>query len=287
MQLSGTALAVALAGCAGNGGGDADTTTETTDGAGTTETTTTADGTTETTDGTTTSAGDGGYLRAVHASPNAPDVDVYVDDQLAFEGAPFGGVTPYASLSPGDHDVRITAAGDESTVVFDQTVPVAEGFQSAVAYGELQTGGGTTTADGTTTANGTTTEQMDGDTAFTVGLLEDQSEAPGADESVVRLFHASPDAPAVDVTVESSGSALFDGVAFGESSSYETVPAGSYTLEVRPDTEDNSGDVVTTFDVTVEGGTAYTAFAVGYLADQEPGFDLVTAVDGRTGESES
>ncbi|MGB9964171.1 DUF4397 domain-containing protein [Halobacterium hubeiense] len=257
MTLSGTALAAALAGCT-DGGGDGDVTTQAN---GTTAGTT--EEPTETAEETTTQSGEQAFVRAVHAAPGAPAVDVYVNDQLAFEEAPYKGVTPYAELPPGEYDVRITAAGDESTVVFDETVPVEAGYQSALAYGELGADEGS-------------------DTAFSVGLLADQSEAPGDEESLVRLFHGSPDAPAVDVTVESSGDVLFDGAAFGDTTDYASVPPGSYTLEVRPDTEDGSGDVVTTFDVTVEGGTAYSAFAVGYLelSGDQPEFDLVTTTDG-------
>jgi hypothetical protein len=104
----------------------------------------------------------------------------------------------------------------------------------------------------------------------------------------VRLFHGSPDAPAVDVTVESSGDVLFDGVAFGETTDYASVPPGSYTLEVRPDTEDGTGDAVATFDLTVEGGVAYSALAVGYVdaSGDRPAFGLVPTVDGQTVESD-
>ena len=261
VTLSGTALAAALAGCA-NGGGDGDATTQ----PATTTTGTTAGTTeepTETTSETTTENGDSAFVRAAHASPDAPAVDVYVNDELAFEEAPYMGVTPYAQLPPGDYDVRITAAGDESTVVFDETVSVAAGYQTALAYGELGADSGA-------------------ETAFSVEFLADQSEMPASDEALVRLFHGSPDAPAVDVTVESSGDVLFDGAAFGDTTEYASVPPGSYTLEVRPDTEDGSGDVVTTFDVTVEGGTAYSALAVGYLdpSGDQPAFELVTTTDG-------
>jgi hypothetical protein len=50
---------------------------------------------------------------------------------------------------------------------------------------------------------------------------------------------------------------------------------------VRGDTGNNDGDVVASFDASVEGETAYTAFAVGYLTpDDEPadaGFDVLVA----------
>jgi hypothetical protein len=113
-------------------------------------------------------------------------------------------------------------------------------------------------------------------------VLTDDNSDPGDDMARVRLVHASPDAPAVDVTLASNGDALFDGVAFG-GSGYVTVPAGDYTLQVRGDTESNDGDVVAEFDVSVAGGGVYTGFAAGYLSpDDDPAdtpFDLIVAQD--------
>ncbi len=95
-------------------------------------------------------------------------------------------------------------------------------------------------------------------------------------------MHASPDAPAVDITLASNGNAVFDGVAYGESG-YATVPAGDYTLDIRGDTENNDGEVVASYDVSLSGGEVYSAFAVGYLSpDNEPAdtnFALVVSPD--------
>lgn len=226
--------------------------------------TTTGNGTTagnETADGTTTEGSGEVDLRAVHASPDAPNVDLYVDDAAALTDVPFGAVSDYLPLSAGNHAVRITAAGDADSVVFDEEVDLSTGAYTAVALGELEEG----------------TENP-----FAVELLEDDTSTPGGDTARVRLVHASPDAPAVDVTVGESGDTVFDGVAFGETATAE-VPAGDYTLDARGDTDGNDGDVAASFDVTVDGGSAYSAFAVGYLTpDDEPtdeGFDLLVARD--------
>lgn len=267
VKATGAALLISsLAGCGAQNGDGTTTSESTTVGDETTATdngtTTGDDGTTtagnETTDGTTADGGEA-RLRAVHASPDAPNVDVYVDDAEALTDVSFGTVSDYLPLSTGSHAVRITAAGDADTVVFDEEVELMAADYTAVALGELEEGA---------------------ENAFAVQMLEDAAEAPDDETAVVRLVHASPDAPAVDVTVESSGDAVFDGVAFGETATAE-VPAGDYTLQVRGDTENNDGDVAASFDVTVEGGTAYTAIAAGYLTpDDEPadtGFDLLVA----------
>jgi len=180
-------------------------------------------------------------LRVVHAGADAPAVDVYVDGEIVLEAVPFGTASSYLPLEPGSYDVMVTATGDPDAVVFEATVELEARFYSAVAIGELE------------------------EETFDVLVLEDFQYA------YVRLVHASPDAPAVDVTVGGGEAVVFDGVAFGETSEYVAVPAGSYTLEVRGDTEDNTGDVVGEFDVKLEAATAYSAYAIGYLTpDDEP-----------------
>jgi len=196
-------------------------------------------------------------LRVAHLSPDAPNVDVYVDGDAVLEDVPFRTVSDYLDLPAGSYDVKITAAGDPDTVVFDEAVELSAGAFTAAALGEL----------------------ADENQPFGVELYEDDRSDPGSDARVT-LVHASPDAPNVDVTV--GGDPLFEDVPFGAAGTVE-VPAGDYKLQVRPATEDNDGDVVDTFKFPAEAGTVYTAFAVGYLApDDAPAdvpFDLDVAVD--------
>jgi hypothetical protein len=195
-------------------------------------------------------------------SPNAPNVDVYVDDSAVLEDVPFGTTSSYLELAAGDHTVEITAAGDPDTSVFSGDVTVEGGTDYTIAaIGEIGD---------------------DADQAFEPLILEDDNSDPGGDTARVRAVHVSPDAPAVDITVNSTGDVLFDGVAFGESG-YVEVPANDYTLQIRGDTESNDGEVVADFDVSLNGGQVYTAFAAGYLTpDDEPqdvSFDLLVTQD--------
>jgi len=255
--VSGT-LAVGLAGC-GQPEGDGTETegTETDAGAaGQMEPpATTAEETTETME---TADGEMATVRVAHMSPDAPNVDVYVDDDPVLTDVAFATTSDYIELAPGSYNVRITAAGDESTVVFDDDVTVEASDYTMVASGELAEEG----------------------EPFEVLVLEDDNTDPGGNNARVRLVHLVPDAPAVDVT--SDGTAVFDGIGFGESQT-ETVPGGDYTLELRPDSEGNDAPAVTDYDVSLNGGTVYTAFAAGYLsAGDEPGdesFDLIVEED--------
>jgi hypothetical protein len=122
----------------------------------------------------------------------------------------------------------------------------------------------------------------DADQPFQPLVLTDDNSDPGGDSARLRVVHASPDAPAVDVTAGGGDTVLFDGVAFGQSGD-TTVPANDYTVEIRGDTESNDGEVVADFDVSLDGGEVYTAFAAGYLSpDDEPvdtSFDLLVTQD--------
>jgi hypothetical protein len=201
-------------------------------------------------------------VRVSHMSPNAPNVDVYVDDAAVLEDVPFGTTSSYLELAAGDHTVEITAAGDPDTSVFSGDVTVEAGTDYTIAaIGEIGD---------------------DADEQFRPLILEDDNSDPGGDTARVRAVHVSPDAPAVDITVNSTGDVLFDGVAFGESG-YVEVPANDYTLQIRGDTDSNDGEVVADFDVSLNGGQVYTAFAAGYLTpDDEPqdvSFDLLVTQD--------
>lgn len=204
-------------------------------------------------------AEDQARLRVAHGSPDAPAVDVLVDGDAVVEGLEFRGVTDYLEVPAGEYTVEVQLSEDGATVFGPVDVELAAADYTAVALGEA-------TCD---------------DTEFTVSLFEDTNdEDVGDDEARVRAIHASPDAPAVDVTVDDGSLTLFEDLEFGDASDYTVVPAGSYQVEVRP--ADGCETVFET-DVSVEGGTTYTVFAVGYVdpanAPTDEAFGLVPAAD--------
>ena len=238
----GTGATVGLAGCSGNDGEETDAPSD--DDAGND---TQMDDDTETDDDPEPSGT--ANVRVAHMSPNAPNVDVLVDESAVLEDVAFGAVSQYLEVPAGERQVEITAAGDSDTSVFSGPVPVeADTDYTVAAVGEIGD---------------------DADEAFEPLILEDDNSGPESEMARLRLVHASPDAPAVDVTVASSGDALFDGAEFGDAS-YVDVPAGNYTLEVRGDTESNDGDAETSvFEGTVSVGanTDYTIVAAGEIGD--------------------
>ncbi|WP_027119088.1 DUF4397 domain-containing protein [Natronorubrum tibetense] len=201
----------------------------------------------------------GAAVRVAHFSPDAPAVDVLVDGDQVLSNFDYGEVSPYLEIEPGTYQVTITAAGDPGTVVFDDQVDVGEAFYTVAAIGEL------------------------GAETFRPEILVDAEPLPEdaeAGSAFVRVAHFSPDAPAVDIYADDAP--LVENVSFGDVSDYLAVPAGEYTLSIRP-----AGDPeteVASFDVALEADRPYTGYAIGYFeppADvTDRDFTVEPAIDG-------
>ena len=177
-------------------------------------------------------------VRIGHCSPDAPTVDVHVDDEPAFENLAFGDMSDYASLSSGRHEVAIAPAGERESVL-EKNVRLRD----ETTYTVLATG-------------------MLDDLEATV--FEDEPGDVPDDKAHVRFIHASPDAPSVTISVR-DGPDLFKRIRFRRASTYEAVDAGTYDLDVHPAGEE---DVVLGLDgIELAGGSAYTVVAIGQVSD--------------------
>ena len=182
-------------------------------------------------------------INVIHASPDAPAVDVYLDGELALEGVEFGQFSGWIAVPAGEHQVQVTAAGDDAAnAVIDATVELAaDAAYHVAATGHL--------AD--------ITPQI-----YQVNLSDlDAMDDPMAR---IRVIHTSPDAPAVDIAL-AGGDVLIADLAFPNASDALEVPAGSYDLEVRPTgTTDVALDLP---GVELEAGMVYDVFAIGLAGD--------------------
>lgn len=285
---------IGLAGCGGfggggNGNGGGDTPTENDTGGTEVEETSPTDEETE----TPVDEADL-QVRAVHAVVDGPDVDVYVDDELAFEGVTYADVTGYENIGAGDSQVRVTAAGDEDQVLFENELNVEdEGSYSVVAFGELDSqlaGSESTPDDQESMQNGTATEQdgtatPEGGSSDSLQVVSLDDEVVEGEDTQVRAFHASPDADPVDVTITDTEEPLVTDLRYGELSDYGAVEAGIQTIEVRAAGED---EVLADVDADFQEGRAHTAFAMGYAEAEddssEEALQIVAALDGTVDE---
>jgi hypothetical protein len=197
-------------------------------------------------------AGNKSRLRVVHASPDAPAVDVCANGAVAFANVSFPGATAYAGVPAATYSVRVvpTGAGCDSAGVINAQLPLAAN------------------TDTTVVAVNTLSE-------IEPLVLSDDNRAPATGKSKVRFVHASPNAPTVDITLP-DGTTLFNDVSFKQNGGYIEVPYGTYTLQVRDAT--GTSVVLSVGPLTLDSGKVYTVFAVG-LAGGSPPLDALLTVD--------
>jgi len=182
-------------------------------------------------------------VNIVHASPDAPAVDVYVDGEAALTGFAFGEASGWVALPAGEHQIQVAATGSEiDTAVIDADVELVAGEAYEVAATGLLTEIAPQIYPVDLSAVGTEAEPM----------------------SRIRVVHTSPDAPAVDIAVM-DGDVLISNLMFPDSSDYLEVPAGTYDLEVRlAGTTDVALELP---GVAFEEGTVYSVYAIGLAED--------------------
>lgn len=200
------------------------------------------------------SANDTAMVRVLHASPDAPNVDVYLDDTIvdALTNVPFGTISGYLDIPAGDHNVKVYATGTTSGPVIDADVSLTAGQAYTIAA-------------------------TDAVASIDAQVIEDSPSA-SCDNAQVRVVHFSADAPAVDVAT--AGAAPADAVvkdlSYPNATGYLDLPADTYDLEVRL-----AGSTTVALPlpgVTIEDCMSYSVFAVGSAADPAVGGNALQAV---------
>jgi len=188
-------------------------------------------------------------VRVVHASPDAPAVDVYINGAKTLSGVTFFTASDYLDLPAGTYQVQVTPAGQPaSAAVIDASATIEAGKAYTIAATGLLADIGPT-------------------------IVVDDLTAPAAGNAHVRVYHFSPDAPAVDVQLK-DGTKLIEGLAFPGASDYLPVPAGSYDLQVVP--AGASTVVIDLPGTSLEAGKIYSVFATGEVANITPELAVYT-----------
>jgi hypothetical protein len=194
-------------------------------------------------------------VRVLHSAPDVPAVTVYVNGTAAIQSLAPLQSTDYLDLPAGTYRVAVAPAGQaESAAVLRTELTVADGKRyTAFATGLL--------------ANGT----------VRLGALEDVTRAPFT-RSSIRVWHNSPDAPAVDVIV--NGQTALSNVPYGTASQYLPLPAGTYDVRINV-----AGTSTSVFSgsVTLARGESYTAVALGSVAGAGAPFGVQVLKDATSG----
>lgn len=175
-------------------------------------------------------------VMVVHASPNAPAVDMLVNNTVVAAGLAFPNSTDYLTVAAGTQNVKVRVAGTTTTVI-DANLSLTSNTNYSVFA-------------------------ADSVSKLTPLVLTDDLRSPAAGKAHVRFVHLSPNAPAVDIAVQGGG-VVFSNTAFKGNTAFTPLNAGTYNLEVR--VAGTSTVVLTIANVTFADGGIYTVFARGFV----------------------
>lgn len=175
------------------------------------------------------------YLRLYHASPDAPEVNIWLDGKLALEGVDYQQSSGAIKVAAGMHTLQVDALLPDGTslTVLDEQLPLEKDTEYNVV------------------AVDKAASQV---TAFIIA--RDYIIPAGAR---VQVMHAAPDAPMVDVFITEPGVLLADATPFADNVEYKgvtqaiEVTAGDYRVRIT-DPEDSSSVYFDSGTVTVPVG---------------------------------
>lgn len=176
-------------------------------------------------------------VRVVNAVSGGKTVDVQVEGISVFAGVAADGVTDYKELDAKSAQFTVRQAG-----MADGT-PVAENSEILM--------------DG----NRYTAFVVAEDVSKSVLRIVRDDVVPDSGKARIRVVHAAPGGPEIDVTIAGAKDAIFSGVNFKSEAGYADVEPGVVTLEVRANKE--AKVLLRVRDVELRRGTATTVVITG------------------------
>jgi hypothetical protein len=181
-------------------------------------------------------------VMVVHASPNAPNVDVRVNNSVALTNVPFLANSSYTAVPAGNTNIKVSPTGT-TTYVIDANVNLAANTSYSVFA-------------------------VDSVSKIKAAAVVDDLTVPASGKAHIRFFHFSPNAPAVTVRVV-NGPALFSNRSFNDQAtnaavaSFTPVDAATYNLEVV--LAGTNTVVLPLPGVALTAGKIYTVYAKGFV----------------------
>ncbi|QSQ26456.1 DUF4397 domain-containing protein [Pyxidicoccus parkwayensis] len=208
-------------------------------------------------------------VRVVQASPDLPDVDVYVDDETSplFSSVSYGDVTDFVSIPGHTHVLRFRSArgNSSSKPLFSSepvTVPLAAAT-SLVAAGQY--------------------EENTHDKALRVVPVSESLVAASPGNLRVRVLHGGVDASRLDVDVDGDGKPDIKGLDRFEDSGEEGLELPADKVVRMQVTTDDPENPLTSFTLPPQSEGGEVLVVITGLLDVAPrlpnGFSLITADD--------
>lgn len=193
------------------------------------------------------------YIRLLHASPNAPAVDIYANGNPVATNLGYREFTEYFAIPGGSYNIVVFPAGQTANPVLSTNINIPGGsIFTAAAIGLLPN----------------------------ISLLpieEPRMNIPPG-KLMLKFVHLSPNLPNVDLVIQ-TGMVAFSNVAYQGITQYIAVDPGTYIFNLM--LTGTGQRVLYVPNIRLEAGRFYTIYAIG-LAAGTPPLQVLIPLDGNT-----
>jgi hypothetical protein len=176
-----------------------------------------------------------GYVSIYHAAPDAPSLDIIVDDnRINSNPFTYSEYSGYLNFYTGNRNLKFSAINAANALV-DTTFSVVEGKAYSVfvinTLSRLET-----------------------------LVVTDSAAAPAAGKAMVRFVNLSPDAPAIELT--ENGNSVFAGTFFKSATDFKEVDAKNYTFDLKSVASQEV--ILSAKNINLQQGGFYTIITRGF-----------------------
>jgi Domain of unknown function (DUF4397) len=176
-----------------------------------------------------------------HASPDASETAIMLDDQKLNTTFVYKTYTGYLPLiPPGTRRLKFVSQTSSATLI-----DTSFNFLASKPYSVLFVN--------KTPVLGSPKQAL---------LIDDSGSLVAKENTLIRLVHLSPDSPPVDARVLEAGVTLASGQSYKQASPFKELATRSYTVEIRQ-TSDNKLLLTVNLPIPI-GGTFQTIYFVGF-----------------------
>lgn len=191
-----------------------------------------------------------GYIRFIHATPDAPNIDIYLNDNLIYSGLSFGTVTTYIPATPETYSIKLFKSGTKTNPLITESLQVLPNSVSTINI---------------------TFENNE----IAFFSLDDTHGPSNRRLSYVRFINVAPTAPLLSLSLP-DGTTLFDEASYLETNDYYPISPGIYNFIVST-SDSNLSKYIS--DVSLSENLYITIYIIG-LYNKKPPLGYILLKDG-------
>ena len=191
-----------------------------------------------------------GYVRFIHATPDAPSIDIYLNDRLVYSNLSFANITNYIAITPETYSVKLVKAGTNEKPLITESLQITPNSASTINI--------------TFENNEIAFFTMDDTTTTSNSLL-----------SYVRFINLAPTSPLLSLSIP-NGEVLFNEASYLETNDYYPLSPGIYNFIVS--TADGNFEKYIS-DLKLKKNLFITIYMIG-LYNKKPPLGYILVKDG-------